>query len=91
MSPHRRESFVLALATGLVGVTFGVFADSAGFSLAQAMVLSSLTFTGASQFAAVSVIGSGGTPLAAVGSALLLAARNSLYGPVVAPLLRTKS
>ena len=91
MTPHRRESFVLALATGLVGVTFGAFADSAGFSLAQAMVLSSLTFTGASQFAAVSVIGSGGTPLAAVGSALLLAARNSLYGPVVAPLLRTKS
>ena len=45
---HRREAFILAAATGLLGVTFGVFADSAEFSLAQAVVLSSLTFTGAS-------------------------------------------
>ncbi len=88
---HRREAFILAAATGLLGVTFGVFADSAEFSLAQAVVLSSLTFTGASQFAAVSVIDSGGNPVTAVGSALLLAARNSLYGPLVAPLLRTPS
>lgn len=49
-----------------------------------------LTFTGASQFAAVSVIGSGGNPVAAVVSGLLLAARNSLYGPVVAPVLRVR-
>ncbi len=88
---HRREAFVLTVATGLLGITFGVFADSAEFSLAQAVVLSSLTFTGASQFAAVSVIDSGGNPITAVGSALLLAARNSLYGPLVAPLLRTSS
>ena len=88
---HRREAFILAAATGLLGVTFGVLADSAEFSLAQAVVLSSLTFTGASQFAAVSVIDSGGNPVTAVGSALLLAARNSLYGPLVAPLLRTPS
>ena len=88
---HRREAFILAAATGLLGVTFGVLADSAEFSLAQAVVLSSLTFTGASQFAAVSVIDSGGNPITAVGSALLLAARNSLYGPLVAPLLRTPS
>ena len=88
---HRREAFILAAATGLLGVTFGVLAGSAEFSLAQAVVLSSLTFTGASQFAAVSVIDSGGNPVTAVGSALLLAARNSLYGPLVAPLLRTPS
>jgi len=44
------------------------------------MALSLLVFTGASQFAAVGVIGSGGSPISAVGGALLLAARNSLYG-----------
>lgn len=88
---HRREAFVLTAAIGLLGITFGVFADSAEFSLAQAIVLSSLTFTGASQFAAVSVIESGGNPVTAVGSALLLAARNSLYGPLVAPLLNSPS
>ncbi len=44
------------------------------------MAMSLLVFTGASQFAAVGVIGSGGSPVSAVGGALLLAARNTLYG-----------
>lgn len=87
MSPHRREGFVLAAAVGIVGVTFGVLADAAGLSLPQIIVMSALVFTGASQFAAVSVIDSGGSGAAAVGSALLLAARNALYGPVVAKVL----
>ncbi len=87
MSGHRREGFVLAAATGIVGITFGVLADAAGLTLPQIIVMSALVFTGASQLAAVSVIGSGGSDAAAVGSALLLAARNALYGPVVARLL----
>ena len=87
MSPHRREGFVLAAAVGIVGVTFGVLADAAGLSLPQIIVMSALVFTGASQFAAVSVIDTGGSGAAAVGSALLLAARNALYGPVVAKVL----
>ena len=84
---HRRQAFVLAAATGLIGVTFGVFADTSGFSLSQASALSVLTFTGASQFAVVSVVAGGGSTAAAVASGLLLAARNSLYGPVMAPML----
>ncbi len=87
MSGHRREGLVLAAATGIVGITFGVLADAAGLTLPQIIVMSALVFTGASQLAAVSVIGSGGSDAAAVGSALLLAARNALYGPVVARLL----
>lgn len=87
MSTHRREGFVLAAAVGIVGVTFGVLADAAGLSLAQVVVMSALVFTGASQFAAVSVVDTGGSGIAAVGSALLLAARNALYGPVVARIL----
>lgn len=71
---------VLGAAVGLVAITFGVLASTAGLSLAKAMALSLLVFTGASQFAAVGVIGSGGSPVSAVGGALLLAARNSLYG-----------
>lgn len=89
MTEHRREGFVLAAATGIVGMTFGVLADAAGLTLAQVIVMSALVFTGASQLAAVSVIDSGGSGAAAVGSALLLAARNALYGPVVARLLPT--
>ena len=87
MIAHRREGLILAIAVGVVGVTFGVLADAAGLSLPQIMVMSALVFTGASQFAAVSVIDTGGSGGAAIGSALLLAARNALYGPVVARLL----
>ena len=50
--------------------------------------MSLLVFTGASQFAAVGVIGGGGSPAAALASALLLAARNGAYGLALAPVLR---
>ena len=85
---YRREGFLLALAVGIVGLTFGVLAAAAGLSILQIAVMSSFVFTGASQFAAVSVVDNGGSGAAAVGSAMLLAARNALYGPIVAPLLR---
>ena len=88
MPAHRMEGLVLSVAVGIIGVTFGVLADAAGLSLPQVIVMSALMFTRASQFAAVSVIDGGGTGYAAVGSALLLAARNALYGPVVARLFR---
>lgn len=87
MSHHRREALLLTLAVGVIGMTFGVLADAAGFGLPKIVVMSAFVFTGASQFAAVSVVESGGSGSAAVGSALLLAARNALYGPVVGPLL----
>ena len=88
MPPHRRDGFLLAAACFLIGITFGVFADSSGLGLGQASVLSVFTFTGASQFALVSVAAGGGTSVAAVGGALLIGARNALYGPSIAPLLR---
>ena len=87
METHRREGLLLAVAVGVVAVTFGVLADAAGLSLLKVIAMSALVFTGASQFAAVSVIGSGGSGAAAVASAMLLAARNSLYGPVVGRFL----
>lgn len=77
---HRRDSLLLGVAVGLVAIPFGVLAVTAGLTLAKAMAMSLLVFTGASQFAAVGVIGSGGSAVSAVGGALLLAARNSLYG-----------
>ena len=80
--PYYRDCLVVAVATGVIGATFGVFANAAGFDLARIAVMSGLMFTGASQFAAAGVIGEGGSSLAAVASALLLACRNALYGPV---------
>lgn len=84
---YRRDALLLCLAVGVIGVTFGVLADAAGFSLPRIVFLSAVVFTGASQFAAVGVVESGGSGAAAVGSALLIAARNALYGPVVAGFL----
>ena len=80
-------SIVLGLAVGVFGISFGVLAVASGLSVAQAVAMSLLVFTGASQFAAVGVIESGGSTGAALGSALLLAARNGAYGLALSPTL----
>lgn len=80
MRPVIIASITLGLAVGVFSVAFGVGAVSAGASVAQACVMSLLVFTGATQFSAVSVIGAGGSTSAALGGALLLAARNGVYG-----------
>lgn len=85
---HKRNSLVLGAAVGLIAIPFGVLASTAGLSLAKATFMSLFVFTGASQFAAIGVISSGGSPLSAVASALLLAARNSLYGMRLSELMR---
>lgn len=75
-----RDSLGVGLAVGLYGAAFGAAATAAGLSVLQACTLSLLMFTGASQFALIGVLGAGGAPVAAVASALLLGARNTLYG-----------
>ncbi|WP_100501445.1 AzlC family ABC transporter permease [Geodermatophilus chilensis] len=82
-----RDAVGLGLAVGLYGVAFGAAADAAGLDVWQALVLSAVMFTGASQFALVGVLGAGGGGLAAIGSALLLGTRNTVYGVRLAPLL----
>ena len=84
---HKRDGFALGLAVGTFGITFGVLANAAGISDLMAVVLSLLVFTGASQFAAVGVVNAGGEPLTALGTALLLGARNGVYGLSVGRIL----
>ena len=83
-----RDAIGLGTAVGLYGAAFGAAADAAGLNVWQAMTLSLLMFTGASQFALVGVLGAGGGALAAVGSALLLGTRNTVYGVRLVPLLK---
>jgi 4-azaleucine resistance transporter AzlC len=83
----QRSIWVLGLAVGVFGLSFGVLATTAGLTVAQASAMSMLVFTGASQFAAVGVIAAGGSLASAFGSALLLAARNAAYGVALAPSL----
>ena len=85
-----RDAIGLGLAVGLYGAAFGAAADAAGLNLWQSVTLSALMFTGASQFALVGVLGAGGGALAAVGSALLLGTRNTVYGVRLVPLLQPR-
>ena len=83
-----RASILLGAAVGVFAISFGVGAVSAGASIAQTCALSLLVFTGASQFSAVSVIAAGGSAGAALGGALLLSARNGVYGLAMSRHLR---
>ena len=82
------SSLTLSGAVGVFAVSFGVLAVSAGASVAQTCALSMFTFTGASQLSAMSVVATGGTAGAALGGALLLAARNFVYGLALAPIIK---
>jgi len=69
-------------------VSFGVLARAAGMGRVAPVVMSLTTFAGSAQFAAVAVLGAGGSAVTAVVAALLL---NSRYGPIglsIAPSLR---
>lgn len=78
------DGLIIGMATGVFGVGFGVLAATAGLTVAQAMALSLLVFTGASQFAVVGITAAAGSPITALGSSLLLAARNGFYGMTMA-------
>ncbi len=82
------DSLGVGVATGLYGLSFGALATSAGLDVWQACALSLAVFTGASQFAFIGVVASGGNPLAGAFTALLLSSRLMLYGLTLAPLLR---
>lgn len=84
----RRDALAIGLATGAYGISYGVLGVAAGLSTAKTCVMSLLVFTGASQFAVVGVLGAGGGVAAALAPALLLAARNALYGLALVPVLR---
>lgn len=81
----RRDALGIAVAAGVYGVSFGVLSVVSGLTPLQTCVLSLAMFTGASQFAFIGVIGSGGLPYSGVAAALLLGARNGLYGIRLAP------
>ncbi len=78
--PVVTTSVTLGFAVGVFAILFGVGAVGAGASTAQACAMSLLVFTGASQLSAVAVIAGGGSFGSALGGALVLAARNAVFG-----------
>ena len=82
------KSLSVSLAVGAYGTAFGAAAVAAGFSVLQACLLSLLTFTGASQFAVIGVLGAGGGALSGVATASLLGLRNSIYSMIAKPIIK---
>ena len=83
-------AFSVSFTVGLYGIAFGAAGIAAGFSLLQTCLLSLLTFSGASQFAVVGVLGAGGSAISGIVTASLLGVRNALYGMRMAPLLKIR-
>ena len=93
-TPARRQLLIdslgVGVATGAYGVSFGAIAVTSGLSVWQTCALSLFVFTGASQFALVGVVASGGAAASGAATALLLGTRNTLYGLRLASLLRLR-
>ena len=81
-------SFSVSFTVGLYGIAFGAAGIAANFTLLQTCLLSLLTFSGASQFAVVGVLGAGGSAISGITTASLLGIRNALYGLRMAPIMK---
>lgn len=85
----RSQGIQVALAVSVSGISFGALAVVSGFSVWHTMVLSLVMFSGASQFALIGIIGTGGLAawVPAALTAALLGLRNGLYGLRMSPII----
>jgi 4-azaleucine resistance transporter AzlC len=83
-----RAALPFALATLVLGISFGVLARSLGWGIVAPIVFSVIAFSGSAQFAAAAVLGAGGGAVAAIVAAALLNARFGPMGVAVAPYLK---
>lgn len=86
-SAVRRQALSVGLATSAYGVSFGAVSVASGLTVWQTVALSTLLFSGGSQFALVGILGAGGSGAAAVATSSLLGVRNGLYALQVARIL----
>jgi predicted branched-subunit amino acid permease len=83
---HRQAASIVA-SVAPFGIVFGAGAATAGLSLLQAVGFSALVFGGSSQFAAVEILGDGGSVASAAIAGLLLNVRSLAFGVIMAPAL----
>jgi 4-azaleucine resistance transporter AzlC len=83
-----RRVLPIGIAVIAFGVSYGVLARAAGMGVWAPIVMSATTFAGSSQFAAASILHTGGSVAAAVASASLLNARYVPISISVAQLFR---
>lgn len=82
-----RAGVPFALAGFLLSLSFGVVAQDAGLTALEAILFSAIVFAGSAQFAAIAIVGQGGTIGAAVGAAALMNSRFLPMGAALAPSL----
>jgi predicted branched-subunit amino acid permease len=83
---HRQAASIVA-AVAPFGIVFGASAATAGLTLLEAIGFSTLVFGGSSQFAAVEILGDGGSVASAAVAGLLLNVRSLAFGVIMAPAL----
>lgn len=83
-----RAAVPLIVPTLLIGVSFGVAASTVGWGVVAPVVMSAVVFSGAAQFAIASVLGAGGSVVAAVLAGTLIATRFLAMGAAIGPSMR---
>jgi branched chain amino acid efflux pump len=82
-----RDVALVCLADAVVGVSFGAITVSSGLPVWLPMLLSVAVFAGAAQFMFVGLVASGGNPIAAAVTGLLVNVRHVPFGFAVGDLL----
>jgi 4-azaleucine resistance transporter AzlC len=82
-----RAGIPFGVAGLLLSVSFGVIAQDAGLSALAAIVMSLIVFAGSAQFAAIAILGQGGTVGAAIVAAALMNSRFLPMGVAFGPSL----
>jgi 4-azaleucine resistance transporter AzlC len=83
-----RAAMPFALATVVLGVSFGILARSLDWGILAPIAFSIFAFSGSAQFAVAAVLSTGGGVFAAVVAAVLILARFLPMGVAVAPSLK---
>lgn len=71
-----------------IGLAFGVLARTAGLSILEVLLLSTLLYAGSAQFIFASLVAGASAPLAVVITIFLVNVRHSLYSAALSPYLR---
>ncbi len=78
------EALPLAIAIAAYGLSYGVLANQANFSMAATVTMSALVFSGSVQLVTVAMLAAGAAMPSVLFTSILLNLRNLLYGAALA-------
>ncbi|MDF3149166.1 AzlC family ABC transporter permease, partial [Streptomyces sp. T21Q-yed] len=87
IAPLVRDSALVWLASGVVGISFGAISVAGGLPLWVPVLMSLVVYAGSAQFSAVGVLLAGGGPFAAAATGLLLNTRTAAFSLAVADVI----